>query len=63
MKQYEAVIEALKQNGGYATLGQLYQDTLKIPNWNGKQKHLLRVFGALSKTATRYLRFDQGFGH
>ncbi|MBT3712632.1 MAG: hypothetical protein HOG15_04700 [Anaerolineae bacterium] len=38
MKQYEAVIEALKQNGGYATLGQLYQDALKVPNCDWKTK-------------------------
>jgi hypothetical protein len=31
MKQYEAVILAMKQNGGYATLGQLYQLVPKIP--------------------------------
>lgn len=38
MKQYEAVIEALKQNGGYATLGQLYQDALKMPDCEWKTK-------------------------
>ena len=38
MKQYEAVIEAMKQNGGYATLGQLYQDALKIPDCEWKTK-------------------------
>lgn len=31
MKQHEAVILAMKQNGGYATLGQLYQTAPKIP--------------------------------
>lgn len=30
MKQHEAVILAMKQNGGYATLGQLYQVAPKI---------------------------------
>jgi hypothetical protein len=38
MYQYEAVIEALRQNGGYATLGQLYQDALKIPDCKWKTK-------------------------
>lgn len=38
MKQYEAVIEAIKQNGGYATLGQLYYDALKIPDCEWKTK-------------------------
>jgi len=38
MKQYEAVIQAMKQNGGYATLGHLYQSVLKIPDckWGTK---------------------------
>ena len=38
MKQHEAVIKAMRQNGGYATLGQLYQSALKIPgsNWGTK---------------------------
>lgn len=38
MKQHEAVIEAMKQNGGYATLGQLYQTAPKIPGskWGTK---------------------------
>jgi hypothetical protein len=31
MKQHEAVIIAMLQNGGYATLGQLYQSVPKIP--------------------------------
>lgn len=30
MKQHEAVILAMKQNGGYATLGQLYQSAPRI---------------------------------
>jgi hypothetical protein len=38
MKQHEAVILAMKQNGGYATLGQLYQAAPKIPDckWGTK---------------------------
>ncbi|HUI90000.1 MAG TPA: hypothetical protein VLX61_14880 [Anaerolineales bacterium] len=38
MKQHEAVILAMKQNGGYATLGQLYQTAPKIPGseWGTK---------------------------
>ena len=30
MKQYEAVIEVMKSNGGYATLGDLYREVFKI---------------------------------
>jgi hypothetical protein len=38
MKQHEAVLLAMKQNGGYATLGQLYQTAPKIPDckWGTK---------------------------
>ena len=38
MKQYEAVIEAMKQYGGYATLGQLYQTAPNIPGSEWKTK-------------------------
>jgi hypothetical protein len=38
MKQHEAVIAAMKLNGGYATFGQLYQSAPKIPGsvWGTK---------------------------
>jgi len=38
MKQYESVIKVMEKNGGYATLGQLYQNALKVPGviWNTK---------------------------
>lgn len=38
MKQHEAVIQALEQLGGFATLGQLYPAALKIPDakWDTK---------------------------
>lgn len=38
MKQYEAVIETLKELGGVATLGQLNQEVLKNADcsWNTK---------------------------
>ena len=38
MYQYEAVIEVMKENGGYATLGYLYQHALKVPGckWGTK---------------------------
>ncbi len=38
MKQHEAVILAMKQNGGYATLGQLYQTAPNIPGSEWKTK-------------------------
>ena len=38
MKQHEAVIEVMKSNGGYATLGNLYQEVFRIENvkWGTK---------------------------
>lgn len=38
MKQYEAVIKIMEQNGGFATLGFLYQEVLKVPGveWETK---------------------------
>lgn len=38
MKQYEAVIKVMEKNGGYATLGFLYQETLKVPGAVWKTK-------------------------
>ena len=38
IKQHEAVVEAIKQMGGVATLGQLYQTVLKIPDCEWKTK-------------------------
>lgn len=38
MRQHEAVVEAMRRNGGFATLGHLYQAALKIPGcqWGTK---------------------------
>lgn len=38
MKQYEAVIKVMQENGGYATLGYLYQNVLKVPGCEWKTK-------------------------
>jgi len=38
MKQYEAVIKVMEENGGYATLGYLYQNVLKVPGCEWKAK-------------------------
>lgn len=38
MRQYEAVIDIMEQNGGFATLGYLYQKVLKIPGVEWKTK-------------------------
>ncbi len=38
MKQYEAVIKVMKENSGFATLGYLYQNVLKVKNCEWKTK-------------------------
>lgn len=38
MKQHEAVIKVMRDNGGLATLGHLYQNVLKVPNVEWKTK-------------------------
>jgi hypothetical protein len=38
MKQYEAVIKVMEKNGGYATLGLLYQKALKVKGVTWKTK-------------------------
>ncbi|MFT3892160.1 MAG: hypothetical protein QM730_11045 [Anaerolineales bacterium] len=53
MKQHEAVIEAMKQNGGYATLGQLYQTAPKIPgsDWSGTKNPFANIRRIVQKNA------------
>jgi hypothetical protein len=45
MNQREAVLLAMKQNGGYATLGQLYQTAPKIPgsDWSGTKNPFANI--------------------
>jgi len=38
MKQYKAVIKVMEENGGYATLGHLYQNVLKVEGCEWKTK-------------------------
>ncbi len=38
MKQYQAVIQIMEQNGGFATLGYLNQEVLKVPDVEWKTK-------------------------
>ncbi len=38
MKQYEAVIKVIEENGGFATLSYLYENTLKVPGVVWKTK-------------------------
>jgi len=38
MKQHEAVMRIMEEHGGYATLGHLYQQALKVPGCHWKTK-------------------------
>ena len=38
MKQYEAVIKVMEKNGGYATLGKIYQEVFTIPDVTWRTK-------------------------
>jgi hypothetical protein len=38
MKQHEAVVTVMEQNGGYATLGQLYERVLDVPGCEWKTR-------------------------
>jgi len=38
MKQYEAVTKVMEENGGYSTVGLLYQEVLNIPGAKWKTK-------------------------
>ncbi len=38
MKQYKAVIKVMEENGGFATLGHLYQNVLKVKDCEWKTK-------------------------
>jgi hypothetical protein len=63
MKQYEAVIKAMQENGGYATLGQLYQSAPKYQIRNGvERKTHLQTFVELYKLMMSFSKFDLDFG-
>jgi hypothetical protein len=60
MKQYEAVIEAMKQNGGYATLGQLYQSVPKIPDCEWKTKTPFASIRRIVQTHDEFFKIRPG---
>ncbi len=51
MKQYEVVQLALEQNGGFATLGQLYHVVTKMPKW---QSNSLTPFASIRRIVQQY---------
>lgn len=60
MKQYEAVILAMSQNDGYATLGQLYQLVPKIPNCKWETKTPFASIRRIVQTHKEFFRIRSG---
>ena len=60
MKQHEAVILAMRQNGGYATLGQLYQAVLKIPDCEWKTKTPFASIRRIVQTHDEFFKVRPG---
>lgn len=60
MKQHEAVIQAMKQHGGYATLGQLYQSAPKIPGSEWKTKTPFASIRRIVQTHDEFFKIRPG---
>lgn len=60
MKQHEAVIIAMEQNGGYATLGQLYQSAPKIPGSKWKTKTPFASIRRIVQTHDEFFKIRPG---
>ncbi len=60
MKQHEAVLLAMKQAGGYATLGQLYQTAPKIPGSEWKTKTPFASIRRIVQTHEEFFKIRPG---
>jgi len=60
MKQHEAVIQAMKESGGYATLGQLYQSVPKIPDCKWKTKTPFASIRRIVQTHEEFFKVRPG---
>lgn len=60
MKQHEAVIEAMRQSGGYATLGLLYQTVLKIPDCSWGTKTPFASIRRIVQTHSEFFKIRPG---
>jgi hypothetical protein len=60
MKQHEAVIEAMKEIGGYATLGQLYQAVPKIPDCKWETKTPFASIRRIVQTHEEFFKIRAG---
>ncbi len=60
MKQHEAVIEVMRANGGFATLGRLYHKTLKIPGVEWKTKTPFKSINRIVQDDRFFFRIRPG---
>jgi len=60
MTQREAVIEAMRANGGYATLGQLYKEALKIPGVRWETKTPFKSINRIVQNPKYFYRIRPG---
>ncbi len=60
MKQHEAVIEVMRANGGYATLGQLYKETLKVAGVVWTTKTPFKSINRIVQDARYFFRIRPG---
>lgn len=60
MKQHEAVIQAMKEIGGYATLGQLYQAAPKISDCKWKTKTPFASIRRIVQTRDEFFKIRPG---
>lgn len=60
MNQREAVIEAMRANGGFATLGHLYKEALKIPNVTWRTKTPFKTINRIVQDPKYFFRIRPG---
>jgi len=60
MNQRETVIEAMRARGGYATLGQLYKDALRIPGVKWETKTPFKSINRIVQNPKYFFRIRPG---
>jgi hypothetical protein len=60
MNQREAVVEAMRANGGYATLGHLYKEALKIPGVEWKTKTPFKSINRIVQDPSSFFKIRPG---
>src|SRR3972149_858127 len=60
MTQREAVVQAMRANGGYATLGRLYKEALKIPGVKWETKTPFKSINRIVQDPKYFFRIRPG---